>query len=67
LATKFEPRLPRALRFLTRGLGTDESGGGELLSLLMFQGEYLAALIDAGKRDAAVRAEQIEAFVAPFA
>ena len=59
--------LPPALRFLTRGLGTDEGGGGELLSLLMFQGEYLSALVDAGKRDAAVRAEQIDAFVAPFA
>ena len=67
LATKFEPRLPPALRFLTRGLGTDEGGGGELLSLLMFQGEYLSALIDAGKRDAAVRAEQIERCVAQFA
>lgn len=67
LALKFEPRLPPALRFLTRGLGTDESGGGELLSLLMFQGEYLSALIDAGKRDAAAKAEQLDEFVAPFA
>jgi hypothetical protein len=52
---------------LTSGLGTDEGGGGELLSLLMFQGEYLAALIDAGKRDAAAKAEQIDRFVEPFA
>ncbi|MEQ1633157.1 MAG: patatin-like phospholipase family protein, partial [Planctomycetota bacterium] len=44
LANKFEPRLPRTLRFLTRGLGTGEDRGGELLSLLMFQGEFLSAL-----------------------
>ena len=64
LATTFEPRLPRTLRFLTRGLGTGEAGGGELLSLLMFQGDYLSALIDAGRRDATLRADEIDAFVA---
>ena len=64
LATTFEPRLPRTLRFLTRGLGTGEAGGGELLSLLMFQGDYQSALIDAGRRDATLRADEIDAFVA---
>lgn len=64
LANQFEPRLPRTLRFLTRGLGTGEDRGGELLSLLMFQGEFLSALIEAGRRDAELRSAEIEALVA---
>lgn len=66
LATQFEPRLPRMLRFLTRGLGTQEGGGSELLSLLMFQSEYLGALIEAGERDADQRAAALDALVGGF-
>jgi NTE family protein len=63
LATAYEPRLPRTLRFLMRGLGTGEAKGNQLLSLLMFQPDYLRALIDVGRRDAAARGDEIAAFI----
>jgi NTE family protein len=62
LAAEFEPRLPRAFRFLTRGLGTREQRSPDLLSMLMFQGDYLGRLIDMGEQDAKWMAPQLEAF-----
>jgi NTE family protein len=62
LAAEFEPRLPRAFRFLTRGLGTREQRSPDLLSMLMFQGDYLGRLIDMGEQDAEWMAPQLEAF-----
>jgi NTE family protein len=46
LVTEYEPRLPRSFRFLTRGLGTRETRSNDVLSLLMFQGDYLSRLIE---------------------
>lgn len=63
LANSFEARLPGALRFLTRGLGTKETRSNDLLSLLMFQPDYVQALIDLGEKDAAAQAEAIDAFL----
>ena len=55
LATRFEPQLPKAFRFLTRGLGTRDTKSPDLLSLLMFQPDYIRAMIDVGERDAEAR------------
>ena len=55
LATRFEPRLPKAFRFLTRGLGTRDTKSPDLLSLLMFQPDYIRAMIEVGERDAEAR------------
>jgi NTE family protein len=63
LADRYEARLPWTLRFLMRGLGTGDARGNELLSLLMFQPDYLRALIDVGRLDAAARGDEIAAFV----
>ena len=52
LAGKFEPGLPRAFRFLTRGLGTKQTASPDLISMLMFQPDYVKALIENGQRDA---------------
>ena len=49
LATQFEPRLPKAFRFLTRGLGTRDTKSPDLLSLLMFQPDYIRAMIEVGR------------------
>lgn len=62
LAARFEPRLPRAFRFLTRGLGTQEQRSPDVLSMLMFQPDYLGKLIDLGEQDAEWIAPQLEAF-----
>ncbi|MEX1184472.1 MAG: patatin-like phospholipase family protein [Gemmatimonadota bacterium] len=62
LAAEFEPQLPWAFRFMTRGLGTREQRSPDVLSMLMFQPDYLGRLIDMGERDAERMAGQLEAF-----
>jgi NTE family protein len=64
MAGKFEAELPRAFRFLTRGLGTKETRSPDFLSLILFEQDYLQALIEMGERDAEARAAEIEAFLA---
>lgn len=63
LAGTFEARLPRAFRFLTRGLGTKETRSPDFLSLILFQPDYLRALIEMGESDAQARSQEIEAFL----
>ena len=63
LAGRFEPRLPRAFRFMTRGLGTRDTKSPDLLSLLMFQPDYIRALIEVGERDAEARHPEIAALL----
>ena len=58
--------LPRTFRFLTRGLGTRETRSNDLLSLVMFQPDYLSALIDLGEKDAMARIGEIETFLQPI-
>lgn len=63
LARGYEPRLPSTFRFLTRGLGTRESRSADLLSMIMFQGDYIRRLIDLGEADADARGEEIAEFL----
>jgi len=63
LANQFEPRIPRTIRFLSRGLGTRPSRGSDFLSLILFQPDYLTALIQQGEADAEARMDEILAFV----
>jgi len=63
LANEFETRLPPALRFMTRGLGTQQTRSNDLLSLIMFQPDYLKHLLELGERDAEARAGEIADFL----
>jgi NTE family protein len=63
LANEYEARLPRTFRFLTRGLGTQQTRSNDLISLVMFQHDYLERLLELGEQDAAERAGEIERFV----
>jgi NTE family protein len=63
LADKHERELPRAFRFLTRGLGTRQTRSPDLLSLVLFQPDYLRALMALGEVDADARAAEIDAFL----
>lgn len=65
LANEHEPELPRAFRFLTRGLGTRETRSNDMLSLVMFQSDYMRRLIELGEADASARLPEIRAFLAP--
>ena len=60
LANEYEAGLPGAFRFMTRGLGTRETRSNDLLSLLMFQPDYLKRLIELGEADAEARRDEIE-------
>jgi NTE family protein len=61
-AAHYEPQLPRSFRFMTRGLGTREQRSPDVLSMLMFQSDYLGCLIDLGEADAERMAPELEAF-----
>jgi NTE family protein len=63
LANAYEADLPKAFRFLTRGLGTKETRSNDMLSLVMFQTDYVRHLIELGQSDAAARREQIAEFL----
>lgn len=63
LVRVYEPRLPRGFRFLTRGLGTRETSSPDVLSLLMFQPDYLTRLIEIGEADAEARLSEIAALL----
>jgi NTE family protein len=64
LAGEYERRLPKAFRFLTRGLGTREAMRPDMLSLLLFDPDYLRRLIEIGQADAEQRADELAAFFA---
>lgn len=64
LADEFEPRLPGAFRFLTRGWGTKETRTNDFLSMVMFQPDYVAGLISIGEADVTARIDAISAFLA---
>ncbi|MDP6539025.1 MAG: patatin-like phospholipase family protein [Planctomycetota bacterium] len=63
LANEYEPSLPPLFRFLTRRLGTKASRNQDLMSLIMFQPDYIEQLIATGERDAEERAEEISQFL----
>jgi NTE family protein len=63
LANEYEADLPRAFRFLTRGLGTRETRSNDMLSLVMFQRDYVRRLIDLGDADATARIDDIRRFL----
>lgn len=64
LAGEFEPRLPGLFRYLTRGLGTQQTASPDIVSLILFQADYLRRLIDIGEEDAIAAGDVIEAFLA---
>jgi NTE family protein len=63
IAADYEPRLPRAFRLLTRGLGTRETATPDVLSMLMFQDDYAKRLMALGESDAEARAEELDGFL----
>jgi NTE family protein len=62
LAKGYENRLPRLFRFMVRGLGTSEQKSPDVLSMLLFEPEYLNRLMDLGAADAERNAEDLHRF-----
>jgi NTE family protein len=65
LANRYEVDLPRAFRWMVRGLGTQQVRSNDLLSLILFDGAYARGLMDLGEADAAAQGEAISALVSP--
>jgi NTE family protein len=63
LAREYEPRLPFAFRHLVRSLGSRQTNSPDLLSLLMFDGDYLRTLIEIGEADAETHRDEIAALL----
>jgi NTE family protein len=63
LAGEYEADLPTPLRMLTRGLGADQTQSPDWLSMLLFEHDYVARLIDIGYRDAERQHDRIAAFM----
>jgi len=63
LVSEYEPRLPKAFRYLTRSLGTRETTSPDFLSYLMFQPDYLERLMAIGEKDCEARLPEILALV----
>ncbi len=59
LANDYEAQLPATFRFMERGLGTGETRSNDMLSLLMFQSDYLKRLIQLGYDDAETNSDTI--------
>ena len=59
LANQYEPQMPKSFRFMERGLGTQQTRSNDVLSLLMFQPDYLSHLIEIGYADAKANDEEI--------
>lgn len=63
LARKNEFRLPRAFRFFEKGLTGSHAKSSDVLSMVIFEPEYLRELVELGEADTDARAAEIEAFV----
>jgi NTE family protein len=61
IAAEMEDRVPAVLRYLMRGLGTDQAIT-ELVSYLLFEAAFCRRLIDLGRADVEAAREQIESF-----
>jgi NTE family protein len=59
--------LPRTLRMLLRTMGALNTGGGQLMSYLLFQDSYTRELIELGYEDAMKRADDLRSFLAGLA
>ncbi len=62
IAREFAHRVPPVVRYLMRGLGTDEETT-ELASYLLFDPEFCGRLVELGRADVAEQRDEIQAFV----
>lgn len=63
LATQFEDELPRAMRHIIRGLGSQDTNRSDLIATLLFQPLFIRRMLEIGEHDGAERSEEIAAFL----
>jgi NTE family protein len=62
IASQYHRELPVLVRYLLRGLGSEQGGSGDILSYLMFVPGYTRRLIDLGYSDARAEHSRLEEF-----
>ena len=65
LAQEHAHTLPRPIRRVLEGLGALRGSGAALASYLLFEPEFISALMALGQADVQARADEILAFLAP--
>ncbi|MBI1840509.1 MAG: patatin-like phospholipase family protein [Verrucomicrobia bacterium] len=65
LASDYEETLPRAFRYMVRGLGTRDTPRADLLATVLFAPEYVSRVMEIGEQDAKRRAAELGRFLAP--
>ena len=62
MASQFHAKLPPLVRYLLRGLGSEQGDTSDILSYLMFVPEYTSSLVALGYRDAKAVHHDLEKF-----
>ncbi|MDJ0851670.1 MAG: patatin-like phospholipase family protein [Myxococcota bacterium] len=62
IAAEFSDRIPAAIRYLMRGLGSDEETR-ELASYLLFDAAYCRRLVEIGHADVTARRDEVQRFL----
>jgi NTE family protein len=65
LAQQFAHTLPKPILRVLEGLGALRGSGAALASYLLFEPEFIGALMALGRADVMARAEEIVSFLAP--
>ena len=63
LAADCEETLPRAFRYMVRGLGTRDTPRADLLATILFAPEYVRRVMEIGERDAERRSKELGRFL----
>jgi len=63
LAGDFEPNLPPLFRYFMRGQGVKETASPDWLSMILFDKNYITALIRQGEKDAMAKIDELESFL----
>ena len=65
LAQKHEKKLPKSFDFFQSGWGDSDEKTSDLLSMVIFEPDYLEEIIRRGEEDTEERVVELEAFFAP--
>jgi NTE family protein len=63
MAATHEKDLPRSIRYLTRGWGSKDGQGSDILATVTFDHRYTARLVELGRIEAEVRLDEFATFI----
>lgn len=63
MAAAHEKDLPRSIQYLTRGWGSKDGQGSDILATVTFDHRYTSRLVELGRLDAETRLDELRAFL----